>query len=109
MINLETGEALHVTSGSGYVLLFFCGTMCAACDQLLPKLVEVENQYKKQLLIIKIDADDHPALTAKHGVRSIPQCTLMRDGQLLAGFSGNKTKGDLTEFFSKYILNRGVE
>jgi putative thioredoxin len=107
MINLEKGGTLNVTSGSGYVLLFFSGTMCAACDQLLPKLAEVENQYKKQLLIIKIDAADHPALAAKHGVRSIPQCVLIRDGHASSGFNGNKTKGDLAEFFKKYVL-RGV-
>ncbi len=53
--------------------------------------------------LAKIDCDKEQALAASFGVRSIPTVVLLRDGQLLDGFTGALPESAIREFLSRHV------
>lgn len=52
-----------------------------ACAALAPVLDELAEQYAGRLDIVKVDVERNPAMTARHGVQSVPTLVLFLDGE----------------------------
>jgi putative thioredoxin len=99
--NFET--EVIAASATTPVLVDFWAPWCGPCKSLGPLLEKMEEAYGGRFKLVKIDSDQEQQLTAAFGVRSLPTCILLKNGQPVDGFMGAVPEGKLREFLDKHI------
>jgi putative thioredoxin len=100
-VNFE--DEVITASMSTPVLIDFWAPWCGPCKSLGPILEKVELEYAGRFKLVKIDSDQEQQLGAAFGIRSIPTCILMMNGQPVDGFTGALTEGKVKEFLDKHL------
>lgn len=85
------------------VLVDFWATWCGPCKVIGPILEKVEADYGGRFKLVKIDSDQEQQLAAAFGIRSIPTCVLMVNGQPVDGFMGALPEGQIKAFLDKHL------
>ncbi|MES2190057.1 MAG: thioredoxin [Pseudomonadota bacterium] len=85
------------------VLIDFWAPWCGPCKSLGPILEKVEVAYGGRFKLVKIDSDQEQQLAAAFGIKSIPTCILMMNGQPVDGFNGALPEGKVKEFLDKHL------
>tara|TARA_B100001094_G_C18073655_1_gene741439 strand:+ start:85 stop:480 length:396 start_codon:yes stop_codon:yes gene_type:complete len=84
------------------VLVDFWAEWCGPCRMLNPIMDSLEKEYKDKVIIGKVNADQEIDLSASHGVRSIPQVMIYKDGELverIAGASSQRTYAEKLDYY----------
>jgi len=103
-VTTENFEAEVIAASSTIpVLVDFWAPWCGPCKTLGPLLEKMEDAYGGRFKLVKIDSDQEQQLAAAFGVRSIPTCILLKNGQPVDGFMGAVPEGKLREFLDKHI------
>ncbi|MCB2025672.1 MAG: thioredoxin [Ottowia sp.] len=90
------------------VLVDFWATWCGPCKSLGPVLEQLEAEYDGRFKLAKIDSDKEQELAAAFGIRSIPTCILMKNGQPVDGFAGALPAGQVRQFLDKHVPSEGA-
>jgi len=85
------------------VLVDFWATWCEPCKTLGPLIEKVVAEYDGAVRLAKVDCDKEQQLAAMFGVRSIPTVVLVREGQLVDGFTGALPEAQLREFLARHV------
>jgi putative thioredoxin len=85
------------------VLVDFWATWCGPCKVIGPLLEKLETAYAGRFKLVKIDSDAEQQLAAAFGIRSIPTCILLMNGQPVDGFMGALPEGKIREFLDKHL------
>jgi putative thioredoxin len=85
------------------VLVDFWATWCGPCKVIGPILEKVEAEYGGRFKLVKIDSDQEQQLAQAFGIRSIPTCVLLMNGQPVDGFMGALPEGQIKAFLDKHL------
>ena len=108
-VTIENFEAEVVAASSDVpVLVDFWAPWCGPCKSLGPVLEKLEVAYEGRFKLVKIDSDQEQQLAGMFGVRSIPTCVLLMNGQPVDGFMGALPEGQVREFLDKHVPTADV-
>ena len=85
------------------ILVDFWASWCEPCKTLGPMLEKLAAEYNGAFRLGKVDVDAEQELAAMFGIKSIPTVMLVRDGQVLDGFTGALPEGQLREFLGRHV------
>ena len=91
------------------VLVDFWAPWCGPCKVIGPLLEKLEGEYAGRFKLVKIDSDQEQQLAGAFGIRSIPTCILLKNGQPVDGFMGALPEGKIKEFLDKHVPAAGPE
>ena len=96
-----TVEGLIAQEGISIVDLW--APWCGPCRVYGPILEEYANEVDPSVKIIKVNVDENPTFSAKHGIRSIPTTILFKNGQIISKIPGVIQKAKLNEFVTNLL------
>ena len=103
-VTLQNFEAeVIAASMTTPVLVDFWAPWCGPCKSLGPILEKLEVAYEGRFKLVKINSDEEQQLAGAFGIKSIPTCILMQNGQPVDGFMGALPEGKLREFLDKHL------
>lgn len=79
------------------VLVDFYADWCAPCQKMKPYLEEISNDMKDKVIVVRINADDHPSLMKELGVDGLPVLRLYKKGAQVWDFTGWIPKADVVK------------
>lgn len=90
------------------VLVDFWAAWCEPCKTLGPMLEKLAADYNGAFRLGKVDVDTQQELAGMFGIRSVPTVVLVKDGQVLDGFTGVLPESQLREFLSRHLQPLGA-
>ncbi len=90
------------------VLVDFFATWCGPCKLLKPILEKLESEYN--YVLRKVDIDQNPDLASAYGVEGVPDVRIVVNGEVLPGFVGALSEGDIRQFLEEKLeLRSGLD
>jgi putative thioredoxin len=88
------------------VLVDFWAEWCGPCRVLGPVLERLAEKSKGEWLLVKVNSDEHPELSAKYGIRSIPNVKLFHNGEVVNEFVGALPEPAIKQWMKKNIPSK---
>jgi len=72
-----------VGQAPGLAVVDFTASWCPPCRMIAPHIDALARDLAGQVVVVKVDVDDQPELTARFGVMSMPTLLFLRHGQVV--------------------------
>ena len=91
------------------VVVDFWAEWCGPCQQLIPVLEKLANEFAGRFLLVKVDVDKCPEIAGAFGVQSIPFVVAMFEGQPVSQFAGIQSEQQIRNWLKEFIPSPAVE
>jgi len=81
-------EFKQIIANDKPVLVDFYAEWCGPCQALLPILETISQTYANDIVVAKVNVDEHPDLAAHFGVKSIPRVFIIKNNVIVDQFIG---------------------
>ena len=88
------------------VLVDFWAEWCGPCKVLGPILEKLAGEQSDRWVLAKLDTEAFPHISARYGIRSIPNVKLFVDGEVVDEFVGALPEPAVVEWLSRAIPSR---
>jgi len=89
----------------GIVVVDFWATWCGPCRTFAP-VFDASAAANQDILHLKVDVDENPALSERYEIRSIPTTMFVRDGIVVGRISGAMSPARLLDLLEQ---TRGLD
>lgn len=100
---MEAQEFMETINGDKPALVDFYASWCGPCKMMHPVLEDFDKECGEKVKVIKIDVDQHTALSAQFRVQSVPTLILFKKGEELWRQSGAMSLKSLQENIKKKL------
>lgn len=83
LVEVTAGEFDRAVAGPTAVLVDLWAPWCGPCRVMAPVLAQLAAERAGRLKVVKVDVDEHPAISQRFQVQGIPTLLLFRDGRLV--------------------------
>lgn len=88
------------------VLVDFWADWCQPCKTLMPMLAKLANEYQGSFILAKVNTDQHQALAAQFGIRSLPTVKVFRNGRIVDEFMGALPEAEVRKFINRHRVRK---
>ncbi|RKD86513.1 thioredoxin [Mangrovibacterium diazotrophicum] len=85
------------------VVVDFYADWCQPCKEIQPVLIELKNEFKQDIRVLKVNVDFNPYIANQFQVKSIPTVMIFKSGDLQWSKEGLVLLPELTDILKKYI------
>ena len=86
------------------VIVDFWAPWCAPCKMVAPTLEKIAKEFAGELLVAKVNTDQHSEWAIKYGVQGIPTMLLVYNGKIV-----NRQVGALPESMLRDVIDQFLE
>ena len=87
----------------GLSVVDFWAEWCGPCRLVGPIIEDLAKEYDGKALIGKVNVDEHPEVSFKYQVKSIPTILFIKDGEVVEKHVGTATKQALSAMIESHI------
>lgn len=99
----DANFAAAVLNSNKPIMVDFTATWCGPCKRLAPIMDEISDALAGRAIVVKVDIDSNPAITAQYDIRGAPTIVIFSGGVAVERYVGLTTKGNLIGLIAKYL------
>ena len=94
---IEQTDVKNIINNNPNVLLDFYAEWCGPCQTLLPTIHKLADELKDDVIIKKVNVDEHQELATQFSIRNIPTLIFFKDGEPVDRHTGLITERNLRD------------
>lgn len=98
-----TNHEFEEFSKKGLVLVDFFAEWCTPCLMMVPIIDELSEKFKGKIKFGKVNVGDNQELAQKFNISSIPNLTLLKDGEVVEQFIGSMPSEELEGKLNHFV------
>lgn len=98
-----------VLKASKPVLVDFWAPWCVPCRMVAPILDKIASEKGDELIIAKVNTDEHSKWAIKYGVQGIPTMLFIANGEVIKTQVGSLPEPMLRQVLNKFLSSVAVE
>jgi len=85
------------------VLVDFTAVWCQPCKMIEPIIKQLAGEWEGKVKVVKLDADQNPAIMMRYGVMGIPTLMLFKGGEVKERLTGFQPKEKLAAKVAQHL------